>query len=275
MSANAAQAEYWNEAAGPVWAALQEKLDTQLAPLGERAVTTLAPQAGEAILDIGCGCGQTTWRLAKIAGPAGRVVGVDISTPMLAVARGRAGDRPGPEFRELDAQTGDLGAGAFDAAFSRFGVMFFADPAAAFANIRGALKPGGRLAFVCWRPMGENPMFTAPGEAGAAFLPPPEPSDPAAPGPFAFADSERVRSILRAAGFQDIAIAPLNAPIGGAELDGATDLALRVGPLASALREHPELEDRVRTAVRSRLTEFLTDGRVWFPAAVWIVTARS
>jgi SAM-dependent methyltransferase len=275
MSANAAQAEYWNEGAGPVWAAMQEALDRQLSPLGDAAVAALAPRAGEAILDIGCGCGQTTWALAAIAGPAGKVVGVDISTPMLAVARARADGAFAPSFLQLDAGTEDLGAGVFDAVYSRFGVMFFDAPAAAFANIRQALKPGGRLAFVCWRPVSENPMFTARSEAAAPFLPPSEAFDPTAPGPFAFADPVRVRAILGQAGFQDLAVVPFNAAIGGADLDGAASLALRVGPLARALREHPELEDRIRPAVRAGLADFVTDGRVSFPAAVWIVTAKA
>jgi SAM-dependent methyltransferase len=274
MSVNVDQTQYWNEGAGPVWAAMQAALDRQLAPLGDAALSALAPRAGEAILDIGCGCGQTTWALAAIAGPGGKVVGVDISTPMLAVARTRADGAIAPSFLQLDAGTADLGTAAFDAVFSRFGVMFFDEPAAAFANIRQALKPGGRLAFVCWRPMGENPMFTAPGEAAAPFLPAPEPFDSAAPGPFAFADSGRVRSILAAAGFRDIAVESFDTSIGGADLDGATSLALQVGPLARALREHPELEDRIRPAVQTRLADFQIDGRVSFPAAVWIVAAR-
>ena len=275
MSANADQTEYWNEGAGPVWAALQATLDRQMSPLGEAAIAALAPRAGESILDIGCGCGQTTWTLAAIIGSGGRVVGIDISAPMLAVARARADGPVAPVFVQGDAQVDDLGTGAFDAAYSRFGVMFFEAPEVAFANIRRALRPAGRLAFVCWRSVGENPLFTAPGEASAPFLPPAESSDPAAPGPFAFADAERVRTLLGAAGFSNIAIGPFDMAIGGEDLDGATDLALRIGPVARSLRENPGLKETIRPAIRARLADFLVDGCVLFPAAVWIVTAQA
>ena len=163
-SVNAAQIDYWNTLAGLVWVRFQAQLDRQIEPLGLAAMAALAPAPGETILDIGCGCGQTTVGLAAQLAPGGAVVGVDISEPMLEVARHRP--KPGGgapvTFRRADAQVDDLGREAFDAAFSRFGVMFFADPAAAFANIRAALKPGGRLAFVCWRQMTENPWMAAP-----------------------------------------------------------------------------------------------------------------
>jgi len=205
-AANAEQIDYWNTGAGEIWAELQEQLDRQTEPLGREALRALAPQPGERILDIGCGCGQSTLQLAERVGPGGEVVGIDISRPMLEVARGRAvavaSDRV--EFLEVDAQTGDLGRGRFDAVYSRFGVMFFGDPAAAFANIRAALKAGGRMAFVCWRPMAENPLMRAPMQAAAPLLPPMPPPDPLAPGPFAFADPERVRRILTEAGFSGV-----------------------------------------------------------------------
>jgi ubiquinone/menaquinone biosynthesis C-methylase UbiE len=163
-SSNAAQIEYWNATAGEIWAQFQEPLDRQVEPLGLAAMAVLAPREGEHILDIGCGCGQTTLILAARVRPTGSVIGVDISKPMLDVALRRA--RPAPDlqvaFRTLDVQTSDLGHGRLDAAFSRFGVMFFGDPVAAFANIRGSLKPDGRLAYVCWRPLNENPWMQAP-----------------------------------------------------------------------------------------------------------------
>ena len=149
---NAAQIEYWNAGAGETWAQFQEALDRQVEPLGLAAMDRLSPGEGEHVLDIGCGCGQTSLALAARVRPTGSVVGVDISKPMLDVAsrRPRSADLQ-VTFRNLDAQTGDLGHELFDAAYSRFGVMFFGDPVAAFANIRGSLKPHGRLAFVCWR----------------------------------------------------------------------------------------------------------------------------
>jgi len=275
MSSNIDQVEYWNEGAGPVWAALQEALDRQLSPLGDAAMSALAPRRGETIVDIGCGCGQTSWALAAAVGPTGKVVGVDISTPMLAVARVRAEGPVAPSFLQLDAGCDDLGTSPFDAAYSRFGVMFFEDPADAFANIRRNLRAGGRLAFVCWRSPSENPMFTAPAEAAAQFLAPPEPTDPLAPGPFAFADASRVRAILAEVGFSGIAVEGFDSAIGGADLDGATNLALQVGPLARSLREQPALSHVIVPAIRERLKNYLNKGRVMFPAAVWIVTARA
>ena len=150
-SSNAAQIEYWNATAGEAWAQFQETLDRQIELLGLAAMDALCPREGEHIIDIGCGCGQTSLALAARVRPTGSVVGVDISQPMLDVAlcRPRSMDLQ-VIFRKLDAQTADLGPGLFDAAFSRFGVMFFGDPVAAFANIRASLKPEGRLAFVCW-----------------------------------------------------------------------------------------------------------------------------
>ena len=156
ISANAQQIEYWNATAGETWAQLQEPLDRQIEPLGLAAIDVLDPAKGEHIIDIGCGCGQTSLALSARVGPTGSVVGIDISRPMLAVAHRRA-RQASVVFRQLDAQTDDLGEGIFDAAFSRFGVMFFSDSVSAFANIRGSLKPGGRLAFVCWRALAENP----------------------------------------------------------------------------------------------------------------------
>ncbi|MET0273706.1 MAG: methyltransferase domain-containing protein, partial [Phenylobacterium sp.] len=190
----------------------------------------------------------------------------------LEIARSRA---TGVEFIEADAQTYPFADAALDAAFSRFGVMFFADPQAAFANIRGALKPGGRLAFVCWRPAAENPIMTLPFQAAADHLPPPQPPEPGAPGPFAFADPQRVRSILTQAGFQDVEITPHEEKIGGGDLETALGLALQVGPLGSALREHPDKRDVVTAAVRAALAQHDGPDGVKLDSATWIVTARA
>jgi SAM-dependent methyltransferase len=277
MSPNAQQIEYWNATAGETWAQLQEPLDRQIEPMGLAAIDVLDPAKGEHIIDIGCGCGQTSLALAARVGPTGSVVGVDISGPMLAVAQRRprqALDLP-VVFRQLDAQTGDLGQGVFDAAFSRFGVMFFNDSVGAFANIRVSLKPGGRLAFVCWRALAENPWMQAPLQAALPLLPPVAPPDPAAPGPFAFADASRVRSILSQAGFVSVTISPFDTLIGGEDVEQALRLALRLGPLGRALREHPALEDDVAVAVRDTLSKYGTPSGVLMPAAVWIILARN
>jgi SAM-dependent methyltransferase len=272
---NAAQIDYWNATAGPIWARMQDQLDRQIAGIGAEAMRILAPDSGEHILDIGCGCGQTSVQLAERAGALGAVTGVDISAPMLEVARARPfpAGAARPKFLQADAQSADLGGGAFDAAFSRFGVMFFADPPAAFANIRKALKPGGRMTFACWAPLADNPWMTTPLMAAAPLLPPLQPPDPNAPGPFAFADPERVRRILGQGGFTAVDIERFESPIGGGDLDAAVSLALQVGPLGAVLRENPGLKDKVAAVVRGALAPFATPEGVKMPSAAWIVSA--
>jgi SAM-dependent methyltransferase len=272
---NAAQIDYWNAQAGETWARFQELLDRQIEPLGREAMRALGPQAGERILDVGCGCGQTTMAMAERVGDSGAILGVDISRPMLEVARARplpAGARR-PEFREADVQSGALGAADFDAAFSRFGVMFFADPVAAFANIRAALTAQGRLAFVCWRPYAENPWMRVPMEAAEPFVGPAQPGDPTAPGPFAFADADRVRAILGGAGFKAIAIDAFDAPIGGSSIDDTVSMTFRVGPLGRALAENRDRIPAVAAAVKTAITPYATASGVFMPSAVWIVQA--
>jgi SAM-dependent methyltransferase len=275
-SANEAQVEYWNTRGGGTWVKFQEALDRQIEPLGLAAMDTLKPEKGEHILDIGCGCGQTSVDLASRVGSAGSVLGVDISKPMLEVAR----RRPLPAkdlhvtFELHDAQSDDLGRERFDAVFSRFGVMFFSDPVAAFANIRKSLKPTGRLTFVCWRPLKQNPWMQAPLEVALPQLPPLPPSDPTAPGPFAFADAERVESILAAAGFGSVKVSAFDTAIGGGDLEQTLELALNLGPLGAALRENPDRAGAVVGVVKDLLAKYATPNGVRMPAAVWIVSAQ-
>jgi len=274
---NAAQIDYWNAAAGETWSQFHEQLDRQIEPLGLEAMRRLGPRLEERIVDIGCGCGQTTVALAELVGPTGAVLGLDISRPMLGVARTRT-VRDGacrPDFVEVDAQSGNLGRAAFDAAFSRFGVMFFSDPVAAFANIRSALKPSGRIAFVCWRPFQENLWMRIPMEAAQPFLDPTPAMDPLAPGPFAFADPDRVRSILSSAGFDKATVDAFDAEIGGSSIEQTVALTFRVGPLGAALRENPERIPAVADAVRQAVAQYDSPAGVRMPAAVWIVHARA
>jgi ubiquinone/menaquinone biosynthesis C-methylase UbiE len=280
--ANAGQADYWNGGAGQTWVEINRLLDMELKPLGAEAQGALGPKPGERLLDLGCGAGDTSLDLARAVGPQGSVLGVDISRLLLDLAARRA-EAAGLKirFEAADAQTADFlsadfGGQSFDGAFSRFGVMFFSDPEAAFANIRGALRPQGRLAFVCWRPPEENPLMTAPMKAAAHLLPPEEPSDPLAPGPFAFADPERVRRILTGAGFADVAIRPFDARVGGWTAEEALIVAQRVGPLGRLLRENPDLRPKVLEAVTQEMARHAgADGKVRMGAAVWIVTATA
>ena len=271
---NAAQATYWNETAGPTWAAMQNPLDRQLEPLGRAGMAALALRPGEQVIDIGCGAGATTLQLAAAVAPDGGATGLDISGTLLALARSRSQGRERVRFLEADAQTYRFQPASFDALFSRFGVMFFADPVAAFANLRSALKPGGRLAFVCWRRPDENPIMTLPMAAALAHVPAPPPPEPGAPGPFAFADPDRVRGILGDAGFRDVVLTPHDEKIGGGDLDTALDLALKVGPLGGLLREHPDKRDVVLGAVREALVAHDGPDGVKLASATWIVTAR-
>ncbi|MDQ0465816.1 SAM-dependent methyltransferase [Caulobacter ginsengisoli] len=272
---NTDQIAYWNAKTGDTWAELQDQLDRQLAPLGARAQAVLGPKAGERILDIGCGCGDTTLSLARAVGPTGEAVGLDISRPMLEVARRRASDSGlNARFLEADAQTAAL-EGGFDGLYSRFGVMFFADPVAAFRNLLGALKPGGRLAFVCWRPFNEVEYLRLPLQVALAILPePPPPPDPTAPGPFAFGDADRTRGILEQAGFADIDIQPFDTLIGSGGLEETVALSQRVGPLGNLLRESPDLAPAVIAALREALSAHDGPDGVRLNGAVWIVTAR-
>jgi SAM-dependent methyltransferase len=269
---NTEHVKYWNGPVGELWVVEQERLDRQLDPLGRAALAALAPRPGERILDVGCGSGQTALQLAEAVGPSGRVVGVDISEPLVAAAAGR-NTFEHVSFVRADAETHRFERG-FDAIYSRFGTMFFADPVAGFANLRAALEPGGRMAFVCWRSLAENPLFTAPMEAAARHVPLPPP-DPRLPDPFAFAERARVAQILEAAGFGGVGIAPHDDRIGGDDRAATADLAMKMGPLGRFLRQHPEQRPVVTDAVRGAIEPFIVDGVARIPAATWIVTARN
>ena len=275
-AANEGQVAYWNDAAGRTWASLQDSIDRQIRPLGLAAMDRLDPRAGETLLDVGCGCGDTSLELARRVGPEGEVLGLDISGPMLEVARRRAAEAgaEGLEVRQADAQTAALPGGR-DAVFSRFGVMFFSDPAAAFANLRRSLRPGGRLAFVCWRPLAENLWMRLPAEAAAGLVPAAPPPEPGAPGPFAFADPDRVRGILAEAGFSGIDITPHDEAIGGHDLEGTVEMSFRVGPLGAILRERPDLAPVLRDRVREAVSPWMRGEAVYMPSATWMVTARN
>jgi len=275
---NAEQIRYWNETIGPRWVEMGDLLDAQIAPLGLAAIERARPVAGERVLDVGCGCGQTSRQLGERVGPDGNVLGIDISAPMLERARGRAAGHPNLRFANADAQTHAFRE-PFDLVFSRFGVMFFADPAAAFANLRSALRPGGRLAFVCWQGIDRNPWMLIPLRAvvGIVELPPPPP--PGAPGPFAFADPERVQGILASGGFEKIELEPLEGELSigaGGDLDRAVQFTLQMGPVSAALREAGEDERRrAADAIREALAPLVTPTGVRAGYAAWIATAAT
>jgi SAM-dependent methyltransferase len=276
VPANQDQVEFWNGKAGQEWTALQERMDAYMSPIHGALMDFAAPRAGEAVLDIGCGTGTTSMGLADAVGPLGRVIGIDISRTMLDLAQRRGQGRANLTFMEADASQASFQP-EHDLLFSRFGVMFFDDPGTAFANIRMAAKPGGRIAFVCWRTPPENLWATAPIAAAKMFLPETPPPDPLAPGPFAFADAGRIEAVLGAGGFRNIAIRKFDGGMNmGRDLDQAAALTLRVGPLARAAAELDDAtKARIADVVKAALARFeRADGTIAPPVACWLVGAR-
>ncbi len=282
-SPNQQQVYDWNGALGERWTTNQDSLDMLLQSFADAVLTTARLQAGERVLDIGCGCGATTLAAAAQVAPDGVAIGVDISAIMLDRARQRAAaSGSAARFVEADASVTIPEGAPFDALFSRFGVMFFEDPTAAFANLIKTLRPDGRLAFVCWRPAVENIWMTLALDAARPALPPLAPAVPDAPGPFAFARRERIATILDQAGFTAIEIAPMDTMItlaeGGSPAEAAAIAVTRsvhLGPLAAALRDQPdEIRDAALALVQAKLETVATPAGIALPAATWMVTAR-
>jgi len=276
---NADQIAYWNGPGGQHWADRQANQDIVLAPVSEVLIDRARATAGEHIVDVGCGCGATAIALAPKVGPSGHVMGVDISGPMLARARQLAPADAAIDFVLADATVYPFEPASCDLLVSRFGVMFFADPALSFANLRKALRRSGRLAFACWREPRENPFFMAPLQAvykHAPRLPQVGPDDP---GPFSFASEQRVHRVLGAAGFTGIAMEPCNLALDiavGRGLDMAVQAALEIGPSARALAEQsPEVRTAATNSIREALAPYAKGQAVPLPASIWIVTAKA
>jgi len=250
-----------------MWVGLAEPIDRQLSPLGLAAMDVLAPREGETVLDIGCGTGQTVLQLAERVGPQGCVVGVDISSAMLDVARSHATGLPNASFIEVDATRLDLPSASVDAIYSRFGVMAFTDPPAAFANLRRMLVPGGRLAFVSWRALNENEIDHLPLRAAGL-------DNLVDPIPFSLEDPAHVTNLLTRTGFRDVAIRPLDEAVSAGDLEASLAVLTGVGALGRILRENPALRAAAEPKVRVALQARLDRGEIWLGAACWIVTAR-
>jgi ubiquinone/menaquinone biosynthesis C-methylase UbiE len=269
------QIAYWNSTGGAKWIAAQERTDLMLAPVSAALMAHAAPKPGMTVLDIGCGCGATVLALAEIVGPAGKVIGLDVSEPMLTWARKRFATLKNVELVCADASAYSF-AGSADLMVSRFGVMFFGDPVAAFVNLRQALKPGGRLAFACWRKFDENPWMQIPlhaaYEAGVPRLPRPGPEDP---GPFSFADQSRVTRILTAAGFSQPRFTPLDLQLdiaAGRGLADAVEQSLNIGATSRALQDQPQdLRSAATEAIAKALSPYAVGNKVELPAAIWLV----
>jgi SAM-dependent methyltransferase len=274
----------WQDKSGQRWAEMQDRTDAQIGPFGRAALARVSPVTGERALDVGCGAGQSTLELAELVGPEGRVVGVDISEPLLARARERlaASGHQNVELVLGDAAAVRLPPPLFDVVFSRFGVMFFEDAVAAFAHLREAMRPGGRLGFVCWQAARLNPWADAPLAAVRAIAPA-QPLPPMfaqdRPGPFYFADSTFVRDLLGGAGFTDVDVAPheTQMSLGGARtLAEAVDFTLQIGPAARFIADaDPALKPRMSAAITDALRPYASDAGVVVPAHAWLVMARA
>lgn len=273
----------WNDESGERWVANQARLDAMVAAFGQAAIKAVAPATGERVLDIGCGAGTSSLALAARVGTGGHVLGVDISESLIDRARALAPMDTPVMFQVADVSSAELPDGTFDILFSRFGVMFFDDPKGAFAHMRRALRPSGRLAFVCWRGVAENDWVHLPMSALEGIVPPTALPNLEAPGPFSFSDPGRVERILTAAGFTDIAIVPFDASVpfgeGGtrdAAIDDAVKMALEVGPLSRTLADQPDdICARASVSVRAAFESLPCERSVMINGAVWIVTAHN
>jgi|SRR5215469_5170411 len=276
---NVEQVAYWNGPAGERWRARQQDQDILLAPIADLLLQRAAPLAGEVVLDIGCGCGFTTIELAKRIVPGGRVLGVDISAPMLERARERAPAGLPIEFIEADATAYAFDPGAADLLFSRFGVMFFAHPQKSFANMRRGLHRRARLAFACWREPKKNPWLMLPLEEACRHVPRPPAVGPEEPGPFAFADERRVRGILDGAGFGNVSLEAVDVALDigiGRGLDAAVETATSMGPASRALEgQPPEIRVAAAGSIRAALMRYLVGNAVSLAGSIWIVTATN
>lgn len=276
---NKGQAEFWSSEPGNKWVENAVFLDAAMAPALDCVLEAADLQPGERVLDIGCGTGASTLAAAGAVGPDGRVTGADISPVMLKGARRRASEAGcgTVDFIEADAQTHDFGAGVFDAMISRFGVMFFADSVAAFENMAKALRPGGRMHFVCWRGLEENPWFSLPRQVAVDRLGAPEPADPRAPGPMAFAEQDYVTGMLKSAGLAAVSAREVSVdltPLGTVE--EVAKFAAHLGPASRILMEKDGTKEDTR-AIVDVLTEemraFATPEGVRVPAVLNLYSA--
>jgi SAM-dependent methyltransferase len=279
-SPNAREVQYWNSPHTRVWADEYQAIDRLLADSTRVALDHAAPKVGERVIDIGCGSGTTVLELAARVGPSGYVLGADVSKPSVEKARERvaAAGVHQAEIMRCDVSNHIFPVNSFDLVFSRFGVMFFADPVATFVNIRKATKPDGRLVLAAFRSLQENKWVTAIVGAVRHLLPPITPPGPEEPGQFSWGDAARVHRILETAGFQDVSLTPHDPPMPLAGRRGAAEAASfmsRIGPVVRAMSDAPEEQ---RKKVRAALEAFFQDHEraqgIVFQGAIWIVSAR-
>ncbi|WP_116808959.1 class I SAM-dependent methyltransferase [Steroidobacter cummioxidans] len=273
--ANQDQVALWNDASGRTWVDMQPVLDRMLAPFAAPLIDAAFPGQGGRVLDVGCGSGATTFAMADRLGASGSCVGIDISGPLLDAAKSRAASAgiSTATFVQADAQTYAFDPASFDAVISRFGVMFFDHPEAAFSNLYRAVRTDAKLAFVAWRSPAENPFMTTARRAAEPLLSNMPAPDPNAPGQFAFADGDRVRRILRTGGWSDIDVQPLDVEGTVAESE-LLAYVTRLGPVGLALKEVDEAtRARVTEVVNAAFQPYISKGAARFDMACWLVTA--
>jgi ubiquinone/menaquinone biosynthesis C-methylase UbiE len=270
----AEQAAYWKGPGGTMWLGAYDRIQRGIAEFSEIVLKAANAQPGERVLDIGCGTGGTTAELARAVGPDGRVLGVDISEPLVGAAHAQG--LANAAFEVGDATTYPFEAQSFDLVFSRFGVMFFADPVAAFRNIRRAMKPTGRLVFLCWRTPPENPWAAVPMRAAQPFLPAMERPGPEDPGQYSFGDRARVERILGQAGFSSLSIEPVDLMLNqGKDVPSVMQQIGDFGPLARAFKNaEPEQIAKAKDAIAEALKPHATADGVKLAGACWLVRGR-
>ncbi|MGW0601673.1 class I SAM-dependent methyltransferase [Streptomyces sp. NPDC002776] len=272
---NTAQAEAWNGYEGAQWARSQERWDAVNDGFNQPLLDAAAISATDRILDVGCGAGRTTRLAARRAG-RGRALGLDLSGPMLGKARESA-LHEGVEnvsFVQGDAQVHPLETEGFDAVISRYGMTFFADPVAAFANLHRALRPGGRLAFICAAEAEANEWLAALGSL-KAIVPPGDFGKPGGPGMFSLTDPDRIQSLLAAGGFTDVEVQRIEVPgKWGTDAADAAAFMLDSGPARHLLDQvTPQQQAHARQALTAALQRHETDGGVRLRSSSWLVTA--
>lgn len=279
MNGNEQQVEFWNGEGGRRWAEHDAQFERTIGPLTAPLLARIEPNNATRALDIGCGCGNQTLALARHLGPGAHVTGIDISAPMLAIARRRAAAHAAPvDCLLADASTHRFEPASFGLLFSRFGVMFFADPVAAFRNLHAACAPGARLVFCCWQAPALNDWLRLPLQAALRHVPAPTATDPHAPGPFAFADRERVSGILEAAGFGAVQFEGLETELcfaEGDDLAAATEAMVQAGPVSALVSPLDEAQRaRALADIRAALAPHYRDRRMMMRSAAWLVSAQ-